>query len=135
MAATSGNPVDLREAANRSVNLVAATVLGLVALTFGSEVFNEMDSIDKVDNTLILIVGVACVAWYFVGRNWAKRSALPLVFAGAALGAQIVGVVLEYQDPVAFGDDIPGMILFVPLLVILAILYRQAGRLAVPAPA
>ena len=135
MAATSGEPVDLREAANRAVNLVAATVLGLVALTFGSEVFNEVDPIDKVDNTLILIVGVACVAWYFLSRNWAKRSVLPLVFAGAALGAQIVGIVLEYQDPVAFGDDIPGMILFVPFLVILAVLYRQAGRVAAPRPA
>jgi peptidoglycan/LPS O-acetylase OafA/YrhL len=126
----SGQPTNLQEAMNRAVNLVAATVLGLTALTFGSEIFNEMDPVDKIDNTLLLVIGVVAVAWYFMRRNWARRSALPVVLAGAALIAQIAGFAIEVGDSVALGDDIPGLVLFVPLLIIVFVLYRQAA----PAP-
>ena len=128
MSSSPASPISAAEAVNRSLNLVVTTLLGITALTFGSEIFVEVDSIDKVDNTLLVVIGVIAVAWYFMGHNWARRTTMPVVLAAAAVGAQIVGFGIEIGDTVALGDDIPGMIVFVSLLIISAVVYSVNGR-------
>lgn len=128
------NPVNFAEAINRGLNLVAVVALGLTGLTFGSDLFMEADPMDKIDNTLLLVIGVVAVVWYFMGRHWAQRSAVPVYLAAAALLAQIAGFVIEIGDPTALGDDIPGLILFVPLLIILAAIYSMNGRYLAAGP-
>lgn len=135
---TTGNPspMSLADSINRGFNLSAVLALGIAGLTFGSDLFAETDPVDKIDNTLLALVGVIAVAWYFTGRHWAQRTPIPLYFAIAALGVQVLGLSIEIGDPTALGDDIPGMILFVALLVVLALIYSANGRhLASIAPA
>jgi len=125
----------VREAVHRGYNMLIATVLGLTALTFGTELFVEADAVDKIDNTLLAAIGVVAVVWYFLGKNWTRRSAIPLGLVAAALLVQIFGVLVELDDPTALGDDIPGMILFTPLLILAAVLYSMNAKLLASAGA
>ncbi len=128
MASKPTEQISFAESVNRSLNLLVATILGITALAFGGEIFLEDELIDKVDNTLIVVIGVVAVAWYFLGRNWAGRSRMPVILASATVVAQIIGIGLEFNDPPALGDDIPGLLVFGSLLIIAAIVYTMNGR-------
>lgn len=128
MASNPGT-LSVEAAVHRGYNQIMAVVFGLTALTFGSEIFGEPDPLDKIDNSLIALVGLIAVVWYFLGTNRFQRSLAPIGLAVAALVAQALGVALELGDPTAFGDEIPGMIIFVSFLVMLIVLRRTDDRL------
>jgi len=111
----------LQNAINRGYNLLACTTLALAGLAFGTVVFEEADVLDKVDDIGFLVIGAVAVIWYLVGRNRFKRSVVPIVLAGIAIIVQLVGLVLEKDDPASFGDNIGGIWLFVPLFVFLIV--------------
>ena len=118
----------LQNAINRGYNLLACTVLALAGLAFGTVVFEEADLLDKVDDIGFLVIGALAVIWYLVGRNRFKRSLAPIVLSGIAIIIQVVGLVLEKDDPASFGDNIGGMWLFVPLLVVLVVQFYLNRR-------
>ena len=118
----------LQNAINRGYNLLACTALALAGLAFGTVVFEEADLLDKVDDIGFLVIGAVAVAWYLVGRNRFKRSVVPIVLSGIAIIVQVVGLVLEKDDPASFGDNIGGMWLFVPLLVVLIVQFYVNRR-------
>jgi hypothetical protein len=65
-------------------------------------------------------------------RNRFTRSLVPVGFAIAAVAVQIVGLLIEPDDPKAFGDNIGGMLFFVPAMILLVVPYwrlRVASRL------
>jgi hypothetical protein len=113
------------DAVNRGYNLLACGTLGLAGLAFGTIILEEKDLTDKVDDGGFLVIGAVAVIWYLIGRNRFKRTPLPLVLAAVALVVQLVGLVLERSDSAAVGDNIGGMWLFVPLLVLLAVQYYR----------
>jgi branched-subunit amino acid transport protein len=120
------------EAINRGYNLMMTAFLALGGLAFGTVITQENDFADKIDDAGFLILGIAAVIWYLTGKK-SQRSIVPLILAAAAVVVQIVGVVLEYGDEKAFGDNIGGMVLFVPLLVFSALQFfyfnpRVAGK-------
>jgi uncharacterized membrane protein YGL010W len=118
----------LQNAINRGYNLLACTVLALAGLAFGTVVFEEADLLDKVDDIGFLVIGAVAVTWYLVGRNRFKRSVVPIVLSGIAIIVQVVGLVLEKDDPASFGDNIGGMWLFVPLFVVLIVQFYVNRR-------
>jgi uncharacterized membrane protein YGL010W len=118
----------LQNAINRGYNLLACTILALAGLAFGTVVFEEADLLDKVDDIGFLVIGAVAVIWYLVGRNRFKRSVLPIVLSGLAIIVQIVGLVLEKDDPASFGDNIGGIWLFVPLFVFLIVQFYVNRR-------
>lgn len=111
----------LQNAINRGYNLLACTALALAGLAFGNVVFEEADLLDKVDDIGFLVIGAAAVIWYLVGRNRFKRSVVPIVLSAIAIIVQVVGLVLEKDDPASFGDNIGGIWLFAPLFVFLIV--------------
>ena len=111
--------ITVRDALNRGYNLLACTTLALAGLAFGTVVFEESDLLDKVDDIGFLVIGAGAVIWYLVGHNRFKRSVVPIVLSGIAIIVQVVGLVVEKDDPASFGDNIGGMWLFVPLFVVL----------------
>ena len=113
----------LQNAINRGYNLLACTILALAGLAFGTVVFEEADLLDKVDDIGFLVIGGIAITWYLVGHNRFKRSVVPIVLSGLAIIVQIVGLVLEKDDPASFGDNIGGIWLFVPLFVFLIVQY------------
>ena len=123
----------LQNAINRGYNLLACTALALAGLAFGTVVFEEADLLDDIG---FLVIGALAVTWYLVGRNRFKRSLVPIVLSGIAIIVQVVGLVLEKDDPASFGDNIGGMWLFVPLLVVLVVqFYLNRRHLAASAKA
>jgi drug/metabolite transporter (DMT)-like permease len=121
MSETPTVELSVRQAINRGFNLLAAGVLGLAGLAFGSLIFEEADPIDKVDNSILVLVAILAVAWYLIGNHRYERSAVPIALAGTALAGQLLGIAIEAGDPAAIGDDIGGMLLFVPLLILLLV--------------
>lgn len=64
-------------------------------------------------------IGVVAIGWYLAGQNRVKRSLVPPILACTALGAKILGLVLELSDSKDAGDDI-GAGQFLLLFVIVA---------------
>jgi hypothetical protein len=118
----------VRDAANRGYNMLACTTLALAGLAFGSVVIEEHDWSDRFDDGGLLIVGAIAAVWYLVGGNRFKRTIVPIILAALALIVQFSGVLLEHDDPSASGDNIGGMWLFIPLLVLLIVQYGRNGR-------
>jgi uncharacterized membrane protein YGL010W len=118
----------LQNAINRGYNLLACTALALAGLAFGTVVFEEADLLDKVDDIGFLVIGALAVIWYLVGRNRFKRSVVPIILSGITIIVQIVGLVLEKDNPASFGDNIGGMWLFVPLFFVLAVQFYVNRR-------
>ena len=59
---------------------------------------------------------------------------VPIVLSSIAIIVQVVGLVLEKDEPASFGDKIGGIWLFVPLLVVLvAQFYSNRRHLAASA--
>ena len=110
-----------RDAVNRGYNLLACASLALAGLAFGTVAFDEGAFTDKVDDIGFLLIGAVAIIWYLVGRNRFTRSPVPIILSAAAVVVQIAGLGLERDDPASFGDNIGGMWLFVPLLVLLIV--------------
>ncbi len=92
----------LQNAINRGYNLLACTALALAGLAFGTVVFEEADLLDKVDDIGFLVIGAVAIIWYLVSHNRFKRSVVPLVLSGIAIIVQVVGLVVEKDDPASF---------------------------------
>ena len=116
------------DAVNRGFNLMAAAILGLAGAAFSELVFIEPDPIDKIDNSVLLLVGLIAVAWYLWGGQQWKRTPIPIVFSGVALLGQIVGLGIEIGDPTAIGDDFGGLVIYLLTLIFLSVLYRYNRR-------
>jgi hypothetical protein len=124
--------VSALDAINRGYNLMITAFLALGGIAFGTVITQESDLPDKVDDAGFLLLGIGAVIWYLASKR-TQRTIVPVILAAAAVVVQIVGVVLENGDDKAFGDNIGGMFLFIPLLVFAALQYfyfnpRVAGK-------
>jgi hypothetical protein len=114
--------VTVSEAINRGYNLMLTAFLALGGIAFGTVITEETDLPDKVDDAGFLILGIVAVIWYLTSKK-TQRSIVPVILAAVAVVVQIVGVVLEFGDEKAFGDNIGGMFLFIPLLMFASLQY------------
>lgn len=94
----------------------------LGGIAFGTVINQEGDLPDKIDDAGFLILGIIAVIWYLTGAKTA-RSIAPVVLAAVAVVVQIVGVIIEAGDEKAFGDNIGGMFLWIPLLALALLQY------------
>ncbi len=122
------------DAINRGYNLMLAALLTLGGIAFGSAEEREADPPDKIDDIGFVLLALIALVWYFMSKK-TRRSIVPVVLAAVAVVIQIVGLVVENGDEKAFGDNIVGIVFFVPLLVFAALQYfyfnpRLAGRQA-----
>jgi hypothetical protein len=112
----------LTDAINRGYNLMITAFLALGGIAFGTVITEENDFADKIDDGGFLILGIVAVIWYLTSKK-NHRSIVPIILAAVAVVVQIVGVVLENGDEKAFGDNIGGIFLWIPLLVFAALQY------------
>lgn len=103
------------EAINRGYNLMITAFLALGGIAFGTVIVEEAELPDKIDDAGFLLLGIIAVIWYLTTTK-TKRSIVPVILAAAAVVVQIVGVIIEASDEKAFGDNIGGIFLFIPLL-------------------
>ena len=120
----------LRESINRGFNLMVTTVLFFGGLAFGFVALSpvENDWGDRLDDIGLLVVGIACLLWYVIGRDRFQRSVVPVVFAGLALIVQALAVLLERDDPAAFGDNFGGLVMLIPFYIFVLVQFILTGR-------
>ncbi len=122
--------------AYRGYNLMMAAFLFFIGIGMGTDAIPEGDVPDKIDDLLLLAIGLIAVGWYLTwSRN--RRSLVPVVLTVVALAAQVLGVVLEADDPASIGDNIGGMVMLVPLVVFATWQYVRTARIIgaeVPVP-
>jgi hypothetical protein len=123
----AGPQSGLLAVANRWYNLLATSVLCLGGLTFGSVLFQEQDLSDKVDDGGFLVIAALALGWYLWSGNRFKRSPVPILLGALALVVQVLGLVLERDDPKAFGDNIGGMFFFALAMGLIAFQYRRTS--------
>ena len=111
---------------NRTVNLVATTVLGLSAFSFLPELFIETEHPYKIDEALLFILGIVLIGWYLKGKNKFQRSIFPIIMVWAGLAVKIMGVVIEFKDKEDLGDDMGALILFLLASLLVTYLYIKA---------
>jgi hypothetical protein len=116
------------EEANRAVNLLATAIVGLAALAFLPETIVENDLIDKVDDSLLVILGFGAVAWYLSGSHRYMRSIIPVVLVALAIAVKVFAIAVEFSDAEAVGDDFGGLVLFVAGTALVAYEYQRAPK-------
>ena len=105
--------MNIQESINRGFNLLAVSIVSLAGFAFLPETFVENDIPDKIDDILLFIIGIIAMIWYRKSNNRYIHSVLPVVFIIVSLAVKACGLIIEIDDPEAFGDDIGGLILFV----------------------
>jgi hypothetical protein len=121
--------MSVADAVNRGYNVLAATVLLVIGLGFTELIFGEPDPLDKIDNSILLAVGIVAVAWYFSGNHRYQRSPVPIVLGGVALAGQLLGIFIEIGDPKAIGDDFGGLNFYIATVIALVVVYSVNRRL------
>jgi hypothetical protein len=119
----------VQDAVNRGFNLMVTAFLFLGGIAFGTVITEETDLPDKIDDAGFLALGFITLAWYFLAGK-TKRSVVPVVLVAVAVANQILGVILEHDDKNAFGDNIGGMFLFIPLLIFVSAQYFYFNKKA-----
>jgi hypothetical protein len=125
----------LRESINRGFNLMVTTVLFFGGIAFGSVALSplENDWGDRLDDIGLLVVGIACLVWYVSGRDRFQRSVVPVVFAGLALIVQALAILLERDDPAAFGDNFGGLVMLIPFFIFVLVQFILTVRALIAA--
>lgn len=111
---------------NRTVNIVATTILGLSAFAFLPEIFLETEHPYKIDEGLLFILGIVLIGWYLKGKNKFQRSILPVIMVWVGFAVKIMGVVIEFKDKEDLGDDMGAVILFLLASLLVTYLYIKA---------
>lgn len=108
----------MQQALNRGYNLMVTAFLFLAGLAFASGAIAEENELtDRLDDLGLLAAGIILLVWYLIGTNRLKLSFIPPLMALLALAVQIFGLFNERADSAAVGDNIGGMVLFVPFVL------------------
>lgn len=117
-----------RELVNRTTNLLGTSLTAIAGFAFVPEIFLEQDRVDKIDDILLLIFGIAAIVWYKKAGNRFKRSIMPVVFTGLGLGAKILALLIEFRDKEAVGDDFGGLLVFLLSFIFLWYMYKKDNK-------
>ena len=115
----------INQRAARGYNFFVIAVLGIVAGSLVGEIPAEGVWIFKLDDLLVVAVGVVAVAWYLVGQHRYQRSLVPLALAMAAFTAKVLGVILEFRDTLEVSDDFNMVQVLFFLLIVAAVVYYR----------
>jgi peptidoglycan/LPS O-acetylase OafA/YrhL len=125
-----GTNMNASQSLNRTVNLLAVTVVGLSAFAFLPETIIENDLADKVDDSLLFLLGIGAIAWYLWHDNRYSRTIIPIALVVVAVLIKLYAVSVEFDDPESVGDDFGGIILFVLATALVIYEYARVPRLA-----
>lgn len=119
--------MSIQESVNKGFNLLGTSLVGLAGIAFVPEAFLENDIPDKVDDTLLFVLGMLAVWWYNHGTNRYMRSILPVAFVVLALIIKTGGIIVEFGDAEAVGDDFGGLILFIGAICLVVYQYYKTA--------
>ncbi|HEX7042019.1 MAG TPA: hypothetical protein VF189_02105 [Patescibacteria group bacterium] len=114
---------------NRTVNIVATTIVALSGFAFVPEAFLETETPFKIDEILLFWLGIGLLGWYLWGKNKWKRSILPVLAVWLAFSFKIMALVVEFKDKEDVGDDFGALILFLLASLLVTYLYVKAKKM------
>jgi peptidoglycan/LPS O-acetylase OafA/YrhL len=88
------------------INFFVASFIGILGFSLAGEIFQEDDPADKVDDTILLLIGIICIWWYKKKGNKVDSVKGSLLFLLLALLTKIGAIIVEHADAEAVGDDI-----------------------------
>jgi uncharacterized membrane protein YqjE len=116
----------VREAWNRGNNLLATGFLAISSLAFFPDYFLESEFLNKLDEVLLLVLGLIGIGWYLRGRNKFSRSFIPIALLFLGLVVKILGIIWEISQKEDIGDDFGGAVLFVLATIVALWLYFKS---------
>jgi drug/metabolite transporter superfamily protein YnfA len=122
------------QALNRGYNLMLTAFVLLTGLAFASGGLRENDVTDKLDDLGLLALGIILLVWYLMRENRLQRSLVPVVVVVLALFVQIFGLLNEFNDKEAVGNDFGGMFIYVPLVLFTFYQYLRRPRVEATRP-
>lgn len=109
---------------NRGNNLASVAAVALAGFAFAPELILEPEWQFKVDDILLLLLGIGAITWY--RKNAFRRSVVPVLFTITALIIKISAIVIEIKDKEDVGDDFGGLVLFIcATLFVLWLYFRR----------
>jgi hypothetical protein len=115
--------MNVAEANNRGLNFAIAAFAGALAVALATAIPTEDELLHKADETIIPLVFVGLLIWYFTGRRKYSRSLVPLGTIALALVLKLIWLAIEFNDKEDRGNDIGIAILLVSFLAITAYAY------------
>jgi|SRR5579884_2567106 len=102
---------------NSKINYLVTTVTSILGFTLIYEVITEDDVMDKLDDFLMLVLGIVAIWWYKKTGHKGTGSGTAVIISGLAVLFKIMAIMVEHADAEAVGDDI-GILISVLLLFI-----------------
>lgn len=118
-----------KEIWNRGNNLVATAIVALSGFAFAPELHLEPELPFKIDEGLLLLLGLSAIGWYVWGKNKWKHSIVPVIMVWGALVIKIMAVVIEFKDKEDVGDDFGALVLFILASLLVTYLYIIAKKM------
>jgi uncharacterized membrane protein YccC len=125
----------IRDIINRGNNLAITAIIAISGIAFFPEFFTEAEPTHKLDEGLLLLLAIAAVVWYLVGKNRYSHSFVPIIFSVLALIFKGLGLYLEFGDLIDRGDEFGALLLFILTIALSIWLYTSARRMAEKAEA
>ncbi|HTL39748.1 MAG TPA: hypothetical protein VL306_02965 [Methylomirabilota bacterium] len=119
----------ISESINRGFNLLAVSIVSLSGFAFAAEIFLENDMPDKLDDALLLLLGIVAIWWYLRKNNKFTLSITPVVFVWLSLAIKIMAVIIEHADKEAVGDDFGALTLFILSGILVTYQYYKSKKL------
>jgi hypothetical protein len=110
--------MEIREAINRGNNLLMAGFLAVVGFGMIPEIFRETEWIDRSDDIIVTLLAIAVSSWYLYGNNRYKRSLVPFGLLIVALITKVAGLMLEFDDQGAAGDELGVIPIFILIIIL-----------------
>lgn len=83
-----------------------ASLISILGATLIYEVITEDDPMDKIDDAIMVVLGVVAVWWYKKTGHKGNNSNVAIWLSGLAVATKIMAVAIEHADKEAVGDDI-----------------------------
>lgn len=108
------------------INFLVTTFVSIIGFTLIYEVISENDLEDKLDDALMIILGIAAIWWYKKSGYKGAGGKMALIISGAAVLLKVMAIFIEHADKEAVGDDIG---IFIGLLLLfLFVLWQILSR-------
>ena len=117
--------MNVNTAVTRGYNFFVVAVLGIVAGSLVGEVPAEGLWIFRLDDLLMIAVGIVAIAWYLTGQHRYQRTYIPLALAVAAFAAKVVGLIIEFKDVIEVGDDYSTIQALFFLIIVSSVAYYR----------
>ncbi len=108
----------------QKLNFFSTAFISIMGFALAAEIFQEDDFLDKIDDILLLVLGVVAIIWYRKNAN--KKTLAPVWFLAIGAVVKFAAMVIEHKDASALGDDIG---VFVALVIGLCVAVYQYRKL------